>query len=158
MELTIKSLSTAEPPLDLGASDWMVVDQSRIAAFADATGDHQWIHLDAERARQTPFGGTIAHGFLLVALVPCLFAEIFRVTDAEMVINYGLDKVRFLQPVRSGSELRLSARIEAVTTKGERLLLRIRGDLETRPAGSDAERARRAVVLESLFLVVPPGG
>ncbi|MEM8930260.1 MAG: MaoC/PaaZ C-terminal domain-containing protein, partial [Acidobacteriota bacterium] len=97
-----------------------------------------------------------AHGFLLLAMVPRLFAELFAVPEAEMLVNYGIDKVRFLQPVASGSDLRLNARIVSVTPKGERFLLRIRGDLENRPLDDASARGRRAVVVETLFLVVPP--
>ena len=158
MQFTIDALRALDAPLDLEASSWIDIPQERISAFADATEDHQWIHLDAERAAETPFGGTIAHGFLLVSLVPRLFTEQFTVPEAEMLVNYGLDKVRFLHPVRSGSAVRLVSRVESVTPKGDRLLLRIRGNLETRPIGSDDARGRRAVVLETLFLVVPPAG
>jgi acyl dehydratase len=90
----------------LGVSDWVLVDQDRIQQFADATGDHQWIHLDAERAAQGPFGRTIAHGFLTLSLLPLLFKTGFTVADVRMGVNYGLNRVRFPSPVPAGSRLR----------------------------------------------------
>ncbi len=141
--------------IDLGASAWMTVDQERINGFADATEDHQWIHLDAERAAETPIGSTIAHGYLLLSLVPKLLTEIFVMDEAEMLVNFGLDKVRFIQPVSTGSQIRLTAKIESATRRKGNLLLRVRGFLMLRPAGDDGE-GRRAVALEALFLAVPP--
>ncbi len=90
----------------IGVSDWLTVDQQRIDLFAQATDDHQWIHVDHERAAGGPFGGTIAHGFLTLSLLPPLFASGFDIADVRMGINYGLNKVRFPSPVRSGSRLR----------------------------------------------------
>ena len=91
---------------ELGVSDWITVDQHRIDLFADATGDHHWIHLDAERAAKGPFGTTIAHGFLTLSLLPEMAASAFEVRDTRMGVNYGLNKVRFPAPVPSGSRLR----------------------------------------------------
>ena len=91
---------------ELGVSDWITVTQERIQLFADATGDHQWIHLDAERAAKGPFGTTIAHGFMTLSLLPEMSASAFEVRDTRMGGNYGLGKVRFLAPVPSGSRLR----------------------------------------------------
>jgi len=91
---------------ELAVSDWITVTQERIQLFADATGDHQWIHLDAERARGGPFGTTIAHGFLTLSLLPELAASAFAVLDTKMGVNYGLNRVRFPAPVPSGSRLR----------------------------------------------------
>ena len=91
---------------EIGVSDWITVDQHRIDRFAEATGDHQWIHLDAERAAQGPFGTTIAHGFLTLSLLPQMSASAFEVRDTRMGVNYGLGKVRFPAPVPSGSRLR----------------------------------------------------
>jgi len=91
---------------ELGVSDWITVDQRRIDLFAEATGDHQWIHLDAERAAKGPFGTTIAHGFLTLSLLPEMSASAFEVRDTRMGVNYGLGKVRFPAPVPSGSRLR----------------------------------------------------
>jgi len=90
----------------LGVSEWITVDQSRIDLFAQATGDHQWIHLDRERAAQGPFGTTIAHGFLTLSLLPEMSASAFEVRDTRMGVNYGLGRVRFPAPVPSGSRLR----------------------------------------------------
>ncbi len=89
-------------------SDWLAVDQPMIDAFADATGDHQFIHVDPARAAATPFGGTIAHGFLTLSLMPRLYAETQReaIEGIRMSVNYGLDQVRFVAPVRSGSRVR----------------------------------------------------
>ena len=141
--------------IDLGASEWLTVEQERINGFADATEDHQWIHLDAERAAETPIGSTIAHGYLLLSLVPKLLTEIFVMNEAEMLVNFGLDKVRFIQPVTSGSQIRLTAKVESATRRKGNLLLRVRGFLMLRPAGDDG-KGRRAVALEALFLAVPP--
>jgi acyl dehydratase len=90
----------------IGSSDWVVIDQERINRFADATGDHQWIHIDVERARAGPFGAPIAHGFLTLSLLPMLFESGFKVDDVKMGVNYGLNRVRFIHPVRVGSRLR----------------------------------------------------
>ena len=91
---------------EVGVSEWITVDQNRIKLFADATGDHQWIHIDAERAAKGPFGTTIAHGFLTLSLLPEMSASAFQVLDTRMGVNYGLDRVRFPAPVPSGSRLR----------------------------------------------------
>jgi acyl dehydratase len=91
---------------DIGASDWIVVDQKRIDLFADATGDHQWIHVDPVRAASGPFGTTVAHGFLTLSLLPEMFASAFEVHDTRMGVNYGLNKVRFPAPVPVDSRLR----------------------------------------------------
>ncbi|HEU5354475.1 MAG TPA: MaoC family dehydratase [Actinocrinis sp.] len=91
---------------EIGASDWLVIGQDRIDQFAEATGDHQWIHVDAARAKEGPFGSTIAHGFLTLSLLPALLAEVYRVEGVRMGINYGLNRVRFINPVRVGSSVR----------------------------------------------------
>lgn len=91
---------------EIGVSDWLTIEQPRIDAFAQATGDHQWIHVDAERAAAGPFGATVAHGYLTLSLLPALAATAFEVADVRMGINYGLDRVRFPAPVRVGSRLR----------------------------------------------------
>lgn len=91
---------------EIGISDWITVTQERIQLFADATGDHQWIHLDAERAAQGPFGTTIAHGFLTLSLLPQMGTSAMEVRDTRMGVNYGLGKVRFPAPVPAGSRLR----------------------------------------------------
>ena len=94
---------------DLGATEWMEIDQARIDRFADATGDHQWIHVDPDQAATGPFGATIAHGYLTLALTNQFLPEIVRVDGISMGINYGVNKVRFPQPVVVGSRLRASA-------------------------------------------------
>src|SRR3982751_4767772 len=98
----------------VGASDWLEVTQDRVQEFADATGDHQWIHVDPERAGSGPFGGTIAHGFLTLSMLPQSTFELMHVEDASAAINYGLDKVRFPAPVPVGSRIRASFRIAEV--------------------------------------------
>lgn len=90
----------------LGSSDWVTVEQARIEQFAQATGDHQWIHVDPERAAAGPFGATVAHGFLTLSLLPLMGDSAFGVADVRMGINYGLNRVRFPAPVRAGSRLR----------------------------------------------------
>lgn len=102
----------------LGPSDWLEVDQKRIDLFADATGDHQWIHVDPERAASGPFGSTIAHGYLTLSLLPSLVPQIMRVEGMRMGINYGTDKVRFPAPVPVGSRLRATAVITEVVEAG----------------------------------------
>jgi acyl dehydratase len=98
----------------LGYSEWHQVTQEQVQRFADATGDHQWIHLDAERAKTGPFGTTIAHGFLTLSLAPVLLDEIFVVTGISMAVNYGLNKVRFPAPVPVGSQVRLGGVVDQV--------------------------------------------
>ncbi|WP_411144110.1 MaoC family dehydratase [Streptomyces sp. x-80] len=100
---------------DLGTSDWLEIDQQRIDLFAEATGDHQWIHVDPERAAAGPFGTTIAHGYLTLSLLPALVPQLMRVDNVTMGINYGVNKVRFPATVPVGSRLRASARIAEVT-------------------------------------------
>ena len=97
----------------LGHSDWVTVDQPRIDIFAEATGDHQWIHVDPEAAAAGPFGATIAHGYLTLALTNQMLPEIVRVENISMGINYGVNRVRFPQPVVVGSRLRASATLTA---------------------------------------------
>src|SRR5579859_7853961 len=92
---------------DLGHTDWMEITQDRINRFADATDDHQWIHLDAERAAAGPFGTTIAHGYLTLSLVIPLFHDLLEISGISMGVNYGLDKLRFPSPVKVGSRIRL---------------------------------------------------
>ena len=101
---------------ELGTSDWYEVGQQHVNLFADATGDHQWIHVDVERAKaESPFGGPIAHGYLTLSLLVPLFAQVLTVTDTVMGINYGLNKVRFPSPVPVGAKVRLTATLNDVT-------------------------------------------
>ncbi|XVU28816.1 MaoC family dehydratase [Actinoplanes sp. CA-054009] len=100
---------------DLGHSAWLEITQDRVDRFADATGDHQWIHVDVERAKTGPFGGTIAHGYLTLALVIPLFGQLLDIRGVKMSVNYGLDKVRFPAPVKVGAKVRLAAVVAEVT-------------------------------------------
>ncbi|MFJ9418086.1 MULTISPECIES: MaoC family dehydratase [unclassified Streptomyces] len=104
---------------ELGPSDWLEIDQKRIDLFADATGDHQWIHVDPEKAAAGPFGTTIAHGYLTLSLLPTLVPRLMRVDNVKMGINYGTNKVRFPATVPVGSRLRATAKIaEVAEVKG----------------------------------------
>ncbi|MBJ22922.1 MAG: MaoC family dehydratase [bacterium] len=119
---------------DLGVTDWRTIDQARIDTFADATGDHQWIHVDRERAkRESPFGTTVAHGYLTIALAPALLPEIVQVEKLSQIVNIGITNLRLREPVRTGSRLRLGAIIKNVRTmKGGamRLALDVRFETE----------------------------
>jgi acyl dehydratase len=99
---------------DLGHSSWLEITQERVNLFADATGDHQWIHVDVDRAEAGPFGAPIAHGYLTLSLVIPLFGEILKVDGVRMGVNYGLEKVRFPSPVPVGSKIRLNATVVSV--------------------------------------------
>jgi acyl dehydratase len=116
----------------LGFSEWHKITQEQVNAFADATGDHQWIHVDLERAASGPFGGTIAHGYLTVSLLPILSMEIFRIENLTMGINYGLDRVRFPSPVPTGSSIRAEATLTEVkqTHLGSLASIRMRVGIE----------------------------
>jgi acyl dehydratase len=99
----------------IGVSDWITIDQSQIDTFADATHDHQWIHVDVERAKEGPFKGTIAHGFLTLSLLPVLVSQVYRIEGVKMGVNYGLNRVRFTAPVPVGSKVRASVELVDVT-------------------------------------------
>ncbi len=100
---------------ELGKSDWLTVDQDRINKFADATLDHQWIHVDVERARvESPYKSTIAHGYLTLSLLPYLWGQIIEVNNIDMLVNYGMDKMRFGQAVVTGSRVRLVAKLHSI--------------------------------------------
>ncbi len=103
---------------EVGASDWVTVDQHQVDLFADATDDHQWIHVDPERAKAGPFGTTIAHGFLTLSLLPSLISQVYRVDGVKMGINYGLNKVRFTAPLPVGSKIRAVVRLGDVGDAG----------------------------------------
>ena len=111
---------------DIGVSDWITVDQDRITAFAEATEDRQFIHVDPAAAAQTPFGGTIAHGFLSLSLLSRMAADVMKVPDTtKMAVNYGLDRVRFIAPVRAGARVRGRFTLDGVDEKAPgQLLLR----------------------------------
>lgn len=128
--------------------EWFLIDQARIQAFADATEDWQWIHLDATRAASGPFGATIAHGYLTLSLLPRLTDGLLQVAGAEMVVNYGLDKVRFLQPVTAGSRVRAVTEITSAEAgpQGWRVGMRTTVEIE----GSE----RPALVAETLALFI----
>ena len=128
---------------ELGSSDWLTITQERVDTFAEATGDHQWIHVDRERAASGPFGGTIAHGYLTVSLLPVLSHQIFKV-DAKMGINYGLNKLRFPAPVRVGSSVRATSTLQEVTDVGDAVQLVVKTVVHV--AGSE----KPAAVAESV--------
>ncbi|HPX37186.1 MAG TPA: MaoC family dehydratase [Mycobacterium sp.] len=116
----IKSIEDANALVgrELGVSDWLEIDQQRVNDFADVTGDHQWIHIDVERAKkESPYKAPIAHGFLTLSLVPALSKDNFRVENAKLAINYGLNKVRFLNPVPVGSRIRVRSELAEVAAK-----------------------------------------
>jgi acyl dehydratase len=127
----------------LGHSDWLLIEQDRIDEFARATGDVQWIHVDRERAKQGPFGATIAHGWLTASLLPLLLQQIYRV-EARMAINYGVDRIRFTSPVTVGSRVRAVATLVAAEEKGPALQLKVSTVIEIE--GSD----KPALVAETL--------
>ena len=103
---------------ELGCSEWLTIDQERINLFAEATGDYQFIHVDPVKAAQTPFGSTIAHGFLSLSLIPKLMEDILILPEgAKMVVNYGLDTVRFIQPVKVNSRVRVALTLLDATEK-----------------------------------------
>ncbi len=114
----------------LGFTDWQEMTQERVDMFADATDDHQFIHVDVERAKSTPFGGTIAHGFLTLALMAPLTQQLMTVTDAKMGVNYGLDRVRFPAPLRVGAQFRGGGEIMEVTEIPGGLQVKLRGTIE----------------------------
>jgi len=111
---------------EIGASDWVEVTQERVDEFADATGDHQWIHVDVERAKAGPFGGTIAHGYLTLSLVPWLGSQVFTLDTPGAKLNYGVNKVRFPSPVPVGSRLRATVTVGEVVdvSAGKQLTLK----------------------------------
>jgi acyl dehydratase len=133
---------------ELGCSEWLTIDQERINLFAEATGDFQFIHVDPTKAAQTPFGSTIAHGFLSLSLIPKLMEDILVMPEGlKMVVNYGLDSVRFIQPVKVDSKVRLKVELSEVTEKKPgQLLLKAIATLEIE--GMD----KPAYVAESLSL------
>ena len=135
---------------EIGVSDWLLVDQERIDAFADATEDRQFIHTNPDAAQQTPFGGTIAHGFLTLSLLSRLAAEVMLVpAEAKMVVNYGLDRLRFLAPVRSGKRIRARFKLDSIDEKAAGQLL-MRHQVTVEIEGED----RPALVADWLGLVI----
>jgi acyl dehydratase len=136
---------------ELGVSGWTVVDQDRIDAFADTTGDRQWIHVDVERARaESPYGTTIAHGFLTLSLIPALSKDNYRIDNAKMGINYGLNKVRFLAPVSAGSRVRVrSDLVDARRVSDTTVDLTVRQTVEL--DGSDKPAAIAEIIARMVF-------
>lgn len=136
---------------ELGESDWVAVDQDRIDAFAACTGDRQWIHVDVERARrESPFGGPIAHGYLSLSLVAAMVMELGVIPpDAATGLNYGLDKVRFIAPIKAGARVRTRASLlSAEALSGGRVLLKLNCTLEIEG------EAKPALVAELLCLLI----
>ncbi|XVX21076.1 MaoC family dehydratase [Actinomycetota bacterium] len=133
----------------LGYSDWHEVTQERINTFADATGDHQWIHTDPEKAKGGPFGTTIAHGYLTLSLIPMLVWEIYTVEGLKMGVNYGANKIRFPQPVPVGSRVRAGAELVSLeqSSMGYTSTVKVTVEIE----GSD----KPACVAEVLSVLVP---
>jgi acyl dehydratase len=123
---------------ELGTSEWMTVDQARVDAFAQCTEDYQWIHVDVERSAKGPFGGTIAHGFLTMSLIPALGAQIYLLDTPGAKLNYGTNKVRFPAPLRIGSRIRATATLTHVTelATGRQVIVRyvIEIEGEAKPA------------------------
>lgn len=106
---------TAAEGAELGPTDWLLLDQVRVDQFAEATDDHQWIHVDPQRAASGPYGGTIAHGLLTLSLLPHFMHDLYRVDGVGMAINYGFNKVRFITPVPTGSRVRAASKLASVT-------------------------------------------
>ena len=129
---------------DLGTSEWIEVTQERIDTFADATGDHQWIHVDPERAKDGPFGAPIAHGYLPLSLFIPLFTELLDVQGVTTKVNYGLNKVRFPSPVKVGSRIRLTAKLAEVEEVPGGVQITVEGAIEIEGA------TKPAAVLQSL--------
>jgi acyl dehydratase len=120
---------------ELGTSSWVDITQERVNQFAEATGDHQWIHVDVERANaESPFGGPIAHGYLTLSLIIPMYSEVLTVTDATMGVNYGLNKVRFPAPVPVGAKVRLTATLKDVEEVAGGLQVTIAGVIEAEGA------------------------
>jgi acyl dehydratase len=128
-QLTISELEQAGE-VELGASSWVTIDQRRIDLFAEATGDHQWIHVDPEAAAQGPFGTTIAHGYLTISLLPALLSEVMSVTDARMGVNYGVERARFTAPVPSGTRVRLRAKLTGTERRTNGVLFHVGVEIE----------------------------
>jgi acyl dehydratase len=145
-KLTLAELE-ASTDRDLGTSEWETIDQRQIDLFAEATHDHQWIHVDPEAAAQGPFGTTVAHGYLTLSMLPYFVSQVLNVTDVRMGINYGTEKIRFTAPVPVGSQVRLKATLRDSERRGEGVLYRLGIEVEIK----DSEKP--AVVGEVLYLV-----
>jgi acyl dehydratase len=136
-----------EPGAEYGPTGWLELTQERIDRFADATDDHQSIHVDPEAAAAGPFGTTVAHGYLSLSLLPGLLGSMLNVSDARMGINYGIERVRFTAPVPSGSRVRLKGTIRSAERRGEGVLYRVAVEVEIE--GAD----KPALVGEVVYLV-----
>ena len=145
-KLTLAELEASDER-KLGTSNWETVDQKQIDLFAEATHDHQWIHVDPEMAAQGPFGTTVAHGYLSLSMLPYFVSQVLDVTDVRMGINYGTEKIRFTAPVPVGSQVRLKATLRSSERRGEGVLYRLGVEIEIR----DSEKP--ALVGEVLYLV-----
>jgi acyl dehydratase len=145
-KLTLAELE-ASTDRDLGTSQWETIDQRQIDLFAEATHDHQWIHVDPEAASQGPFGTTVAHGYLTLSMLPYFVSQVLNVTDVRMGLNYGTEKIRFTAPVPVGSQVRLKATLRDSERRGEGVLYRLGIEVEIK----DSEKP--ALVGEVLYLV-----
>lgn len=146
LEVTVDELRSLGET-ELGTSTWLLVDQRRINGFADATEDHQWIHIDPIRAADGPFGTTIAHGYLTLSLVPRLLDELLIVTDQVRGTNYGIDRARFTSPVPVGSEVRLTGRLLEVRSRPDGgLQYKVAVQIDVR------NQDRPALVAEAVYL------
>ena len=133
---------------DLGTTDWLEITQDRVDAFADATGDHQWIHVDVDRAKEGPFGGTIAHGYLTLSLIPQFTPQLFSLETPGARLNYGVNKVRFPHPVKVGSRIRATAQILEVSDvpAGKQMVTRYTIEIE--------DESKPACVAETVVLLL----
>jgi acyl dehydratase len=145
-KLTLAELESSTDR-DLGTSEWETIDQRQIDLFAEATHDHQWIHVDPEAAAQGPFGTTVAHGYLTLSMLPYFVSQVLNVTDVQMGINYGTEKIRFTAPVPVGSQVRLKATLRDSERRGEGVLYRLGIEVEIK------DSQKPALVGEVLYLV-----
>jgi acyl dehydratase len=145
-KLTLEELE-ASTDRELGTSEWETIDQKQIDLFAEATHDHQWIHVDPDMAAQGPFGTTVAHGYLTLSMLPYFVSQVLNVTDVKMGINYGTEKIRFTAPVPVGSRVRLKATLRDSERRGDGVLYRLGIEVEI----EDADKP--ALVGEVLYLV-----
>jgi acyl dehydratase len=145
-KLTLAELE-ASTDRDLGTSEWETIDQRQIDLFAEATHDHQWIHVDPEAAAQGPFGTTVAHGYLTLSMLPYFVSQVLNVTDVRMGINYGTERIRFTAPVPVGSQVRLKATLRDSERRGDGVLYRLGIEVEIK------ESEKPALVGEVLYLV-----
>jgi acyl dehydratase len=134
---------------ELGTSEWLTIEQDRVDRFAEATGDHQWIHVDVDRAASGPFGGTIAHGYLTLSLVPFLGSQVFSLETPGAKLNYGVNKVRFPNPVLVGKRVRAHVTLTEVAAipAGQQITLRYTVEIEG--------EAKPACVAETVVLLLP---